>query len=478
MASTGQAHPAIQEEKRQAALLSIGSAVLLLGLKTFLVWRTASLGVLSEALHSGLDLVAAVITFLSVRVADQPADARHPYGHGKFENFSAFLETGLLVVTALYIIYEAFNRLFFHSVHIEPSLTAIVILFVALLIDITRARALDKVAAKHTSEALEADALHFSTDVWSTMVVILGIALVWAGNYWKIAWLAYADALAGLCVAGVIIWVGSRLGRRTLDALLDAAPVELQNEISVTIGRMEGVLWVDRVRVRRAGNRYFVDATIAVPRTTSLQQTHELTDAIERRVGQIVPADVVVHAEPRAPKNEHVFESIRAVAQRMGLAIHDITGYQQDGRLFVELHLEVDENLSLRDAHRSATELENAVRDLGHGDYKMDVNIHIEPLGRHIATPEIAVGEMRQLESSVEDFLNGLPKNYDELISCHDVRVRQVENHILVSCHCIMKSELPITRIHDVEAALEDLVKEQFPQISRVTIHPEPPEEA
>jgi cation diffusion facilitator family transporter len=477
MAFRGHVQHAMQE-KRQAALLSIGSAIILLCLKTFLVWRTGSLGVLSEALHSGLDLVAAVITFLSLRVADLPADSRHPYGHGKFENFSAFLETGLLILTALYIIYEAFQRLFFHSVHIEPSLTAILILFVALLIDLTRARALNRVAAKHTSEALEADALHFSTDVWSTVVVILGIALVWTGNVWNLPWLADADALAGLAVAGVIIWVGSRLGRRTLDALLDAAPEGLQNEISGTIGRMDGVLRVDRVRVRRAGNRHFVDATIAVPRTASLQQVHELSDAIEKRVSQIVPADVVVHTEPRAPSDEHLFESIRAVAQRMGLAIHDINASQQDGSLFVELHLEVDENLSLRDAHRRATELENAIRDLGNGNFKLDVNIHIEPLGRHIATPEIGVGEMRQLELAVEAFLNHMTRNYDELINCHDVRVRQVEHHILVSCHCIMKSELAITRIHDVLAALEDLVKERFPQISRVTIHPEPPDEA
>src|SRR6516165_6743359 len=171
MAIPGNLHEAVHDKKR-AALLSIGSATVLLSLKTFLVWRTGSLGVLSEALHSGLDLVAAVITFLSVRVADRPADERHPYGHGKFENFSAFIETGLLVLTAMYIIYEAFSRLFFHSVHIEPSLLAIVILCGALLIDMTRARALNKAAQKHESEALEADALHFSTDVWSTLVVI------------------------------------------------------------------------------------------------------------------------------------------------------------------------------------------------------------------------------------------------------------------------------------------------------------------
>ena len=215
--------PGESREKKKAALLSVGSALLLVSLKAFLVIRTGSLGVLSEALHSGLDMIAAIITFLSIRVSDQPADERHPYGHGKFENFSAFVETGLLVLTAVYIIYEAFDRLFFHIVHIQPSVTAILVLLVPLSIDITRARKLSLVAAKYSSEALEADALHFSTDVWSTLVVIAGICLVWAGERWNVSWLAYADALAGLMVAAVILWVGSRLGKRTLDALLDEA---------------------------------------------------------------------------------------------------------------------------------------------------------------------------------------------------------------------------------------------------------------
>src|SRR5277367_2830222 len=194
-------HHEMAREKKRAALLSVGSAVVLVSLKTFLVLRTGSLGVLSEALHSSLDLVAAIITFLSVRVSDQPADARHPYGHGKFENFSAFVETALLVMTALGV-------------------------------DITRSRALTHTAKKYASEALEADALHFSTDVWSTMVVIAGIGLVWAGETWNVPWLVYADALAGLVVAAVILWVGSRMGKRTLDALLDVAPAGLQQTIA------------------------------------------------------------------------------------------------------------------------------------------------------------------------------------------------------------------------------------------------------
>ena len=461
--------------KKRAALLSVGSATVLVSLKAFLVVRTGSLGVLSEALHSGLDLLAAIITFLSVRMSDQPADERHPYGHGKFENFSAFVETGLLVLTALYIIYEAFARLFFRTVHIQPSVTAIVVLLGALSIDLTRARALERAARKYSSEALEADALHFSTDVWSTTVVMVGIGLVWAGETWDLPWLVYADALAGLAVAAVILWVGSQLGRRTLDALLDAAPKGLQQEIALALERMSGVLDVVRVRVRRAGNRHFVDATVSVPRSASLEQVHTLTDAIEKRIGEIVPSDVMVHVEPRAPVGEHLFEAIRALAQRMGLAIHEVRASQQDGRLFIELHLEVDENLSLREAHRQASELEDQIRELRDG--AVDVNIHIEPLGHHIATPDAGLGEMKQLAKAIEGFLNRLPSEFDELVNCHDVRVRQVEHHILVSCHCTMKSELPITQVHDVTAALEDRVKEKFQQIYRVTIHPEPAED-
>src|SRR6266436_8423340 len=459
-------------EKKRAALLSVGSAALLVSLKAFLVLRTGSLGVLSEALHSGLDLLAAIITFLSVRMSDLPADEKHPYGHGKVENFSAFVETGLLILTAVYIVYEAFDRLFFRAVHIQPSVTALLVLFCALAIDLTRARALSNVAKKHSSEALEADALHFATDVWSTTVVIAGIALVWAGEAWNLPWLVYADALAGLAVAGVILWVGSRLGRRTLDALLVAAPEGLQQEIARAVGRMEGVLDVDRVRVRRAGNRHFVDATVSVARTASLEQVHALSDAIEKRIGEIVPSDVMVHAEPRAPQGEHLFEAIRAVAQSLGLAVHDLTAVQQAGQLFIELHLEVDENLSLREAHRQATGLEEKIRELRDGP--IEVNIHIEPLGRHIATPDAGIGEMKQLSMAIGEFPNRLPLEFDELVNCHDVRARQVEHHILVSCHGTMKGDLPITQIHDVTAALEDRVKEKFPQIYRVTIHPEP----
>jgi cation diffusion facilitator family transporter len=468
-----QATAQASREKRMAALGSVGSAIVLVSLKVFLAAVTGSLGILSEALHSGLDLVAAVITYLSVRVADKPADAQHLYGHGKIESFSAFVETGLLLLTALYIIWEAFQRLLGHSAQaIKPSLMAIVILALTMGIDFVRSRALGRVAKKYPSEALEADALHFSTDVWSTFVVVLGITGAWLGVKFGVPWLSMLDAFAALVVAGVIIWIGTRLGRQTVNALLDVAPSGLRERITNAVDETEGVLQTERVRVRRAGQRYFVDVTISVPRTASLEQAHAASDAVERRIGEIVPSDVVVHVEPRARDDEPLFDTIRAIAQRRGLAVHELSAHQYEGRLFVELHLEVNEESSLRDAHRQATDLEEEIqRETEPGTR---VNIHIEPLGARIAGAE----EMTELSHAVKDFLNSLPSEYHDLVDCHEVHVRSVEHRILVSCHCAMDGGLPITQVHDLTAMLESRVKERFPQIYRVTIHPEPVEES
>ena len=471
-AQSPQTHEQATHEKRVAALASVGSAIVLVSLKVFLAVITGSLGVLSEALHSSLDLVAAVITYLSVRVADMPPDADHLYGHGKVESFSAFVETSLLLLTAIYIIWEAFQRLIFHAAHIRPSLRAIIILAICMGIDFVRARGLTRVSRKYPSEALEADALHFSTDVWSTFVVILGITGALVGAKYGIPWLGTLDALAALGVAGLIIWIASRLGKKTIDALLDVAPSGLQQQIAVAVANTEGVLRSERVRVRRSGQNYFVDVTISVPRTASLEQAHAASDAVERSVESVVPADVVVHVEPRARSDEDLFEKIRAVAQRRGHAVHELSAHQFEGRLFIELHLEVNEGSSLKEAHRSATELEEDIRAAT--DPRALINIHIEPLGARIAGAE----EMKGLSRSVQDFLNSLQSEYHELIDCHEVHVRSVDHKILVSCHCAMDGSLPITEVHDITAALEDRVKERFPQIFRLTIHPEPVEES
>src|SRR5215468_1005112 len=229
----------MRSEKRLVALHSLLSAIAITILKLIVGLSTRSLGILSEAAHSGLDLVAAFITLLSVRVSDKPADAEHQYGHGKVENFSAFIETGLLFLTCVWIVYEAVKRLFFRHVEIVPSLAAFLVMLVSMLVDFWRSRALARIATKYDSQALEADALHFSTDIWSSGVVVVGLLLVLLGRMWNIPWLRVADPIAALFVAGVVVYVSSRLARRTIDALLDAAPTGIRANIIAAVSRVE-----------------------------------------------------------------------------------------------------------------------------------------------------------------------------------------------------------------------------------------------
>src|SRR5271166_221048 len=242
----------MRREKRAVAGNSVLAALVVTSLKVVVGITTGSLGILSEAAHSGLDLIAALVTFFSVRVSDKPADADHQYGHGKFENFSAFIETGLLLLTCIWIVYESIKRLFFQSVEIEPSVWAFAVMASSIIVDYWRSRRLRKIADKYDSQALHADALHFSTDIWSSAVVILGLALVVVGRQYSHPLLKKADPIAALVVACIVVYVSSRLARQTIDALLDAAPAGVRNRIIQEVYRVNGVLEVDRVRIRKA----------------------------------------------------------------------------------------------------------------------------------------------------------------------------------------------------------------------------------
>src|SRR5213080_289638 len=231
-----------QREKKMVALSSVGAAIGLTSLKIIVALLTGSLGILAEAAHSGLDLVAALMTFFAVRVADRPADASHNYGHGKVENLSALLEAGLLLLTAIWVIYEATRRLLFHEGHIDASIWAFVVMFVSIGVDFVRSRALLRVAHKLGSQALEADALHFSTDIWSSSVVIAGLFVVFLTAHFNLpSWLGQADAVAALGVSGIVIWVSLQLLRETIDALLDRAPEEFATQIQNSIREVEGI---------------------------------------------------------------------------------------------------------------------------------------------------------------------------------------------------------------------------------------------
>jgi len=253
---------AMRAEKRAVAGNSVIAAVLITLGKVVVGVTTGSLGILSEAAHSALDLIAAMLTYFSVGVSDKPADADHQYGHGKVENFSAFVETGLLLLTCVWVIYEAIHRLFFLHVDVEPSVWAFAVMILSMGVDVWRSRALGRIAIKYESQALEADALHFSTDVWSAGVVVLGLVLILLGRTYRLDWLRIADPISALFVAGVIVSVSWRLARRTVDALLDAAPTGVRAQIIDAVSRVEGETVVYEFAPQRYGFAFVAEGKV------------------------------------------------------------------------------------------------------------------------------------------------------------------------------------------------------------------------
>src|SRR5690348_10692764 len=401
---------AMRAEKRTVAANSVFAAMGITALKIVVGVTTGSLGILSEAAHSGLDLVAAIVTLFSVRVSDKPADADHQYGHGKVENFSAFIETGLLLLTCLVIIYEAIKRLFFRHVEIEPTWAAFLVMFVSMGVDFWRSRLLGRIATKYDSQALQADALHFSTDIWSSGVVILGLALVLAGRKLGIPLLVEADPVAALFVAGVIMFVSSQLARKTVDALLDTAPKGVRANIIGAVSKVDGVLEVDRVRIRRAGNHYFADVSVGLARNVTFQKSGQVAEEVTRAVQKVLPnTDVVVHSIPLAPSAENIFDRVRAVATRHNLNVHDVSIQDLDGQLHVEQHLEMDERLPLKEAHEHVTSLEDEIRAEVPEIASILTHIESEP-------GTIEQGEPMQGEAQLEQRLRSIAREFPEVL--------------------------------------------------------------
>jgi cation diffusion facilitator family transporter len=458
----------MRAEKRAVAGNSVLAAIAITTLKIIVGISTGSLGILSEAAHSGLDLVAAIVTFLSIRVSDKPADADHQYGHGKVENFSAFIETGLLLLTCIWIIYEAIERLFLRKVEIVPSIAAFLVMIFSIVIDYWRSRALGRIAVKYDSQALEADALHFSTDIWSSSVVILGLILVQLGHSYGVGWLRNADPIAALVVAGVVIYVSWRLARKTVDALLDAAPPGVRNQIIDAVSKVAGVLEVDRVRIRRAGNRYFADLSIGLARNVTFQRSEQMAGAVTESVHDVLPdADVVVHSVPREQYGENIFDRIRGVAARHNLNVHDVSVQDLKGRLHVEQHLELDERLTLLEAHDRVSFLESEIRQ--------DVP-EISSILTHIESEPATIesGDEVVRDPGLERRLKAVAAEFPEIVDMHDVTFKRVRDRLYVSCHCTFSDNLPLSRVHDIQTELEIRFKQDAPELFRVLIHPEP----
>lgn len=488
MASTREA----QREKRLVALSSVGAAIGLTGIKFVVALLTGSLGLLAEAAHSALDLVAALMTFFAVRVADKPADATHNYGHGKVENLSAFLESVLLLLTALWIIYEAIQRLLFHTQEVEISVWAFVVMIIAVVVDFTRSRALLRVARKLGSQALEADALHFSTDIWSSLMVIVGLAIVAIGRTWHLpAWLVQADAVAALGVSLLVIWVSLRLARETIDALTDHAPQEVDEQLRQTIQNVTHVAEVRRVRARRAGNKLFADVVIAAPRTFTFEQIHDLSERVEsaatKTVRQLSPnneIDVLVHVEPTQTPSETVADQIYYLAERQGLHAHDIHVREVNGKLEADFDLEVQSDMTLEQAHEIATSLEQEI--LKDNPLLRQVTTHLEAPSAHIERRQDVTSQYPEMAARIVQIADAIAGHgsahhihlYQPYLSlaARNIGGKGAPEELDLVLHTFCDPQIPLSQAHLQAEEIQRALRLAYPDLGAVVIHTEPPE--
>lgn len=454
----------MQDTKERVALTSILASGGLTLAKAVVGFFSGSLAILSEAAHSFIDFLATVMTYFAVRVSGKPADEEHHYGHGKVESVAALAETALLFLLSGVVIWEAARRLIGADGHaVEATVWAFAVIAMSIVVDFFRARLLYRVAAETSSEALEADALHFGSDMWSSLAVLAGLGGVWMGYPW-------ADAAAALVVALFVILAGWRLAIRTVASLTDEAPPGIAREITDIASRIPGVVDVERIRVRRSGPTLFVDLVLAVSRTLPLDRVVELKAEVVRAVEAAMPqAEVSVIAGPRALDNESVTERVLVIARNRALAVHHVTVHSIGDRLSVSLDLEVDGGLTLAEAHEIATGLEEAIAaELGAA---VEVETHIEPLQiEDRAGSNARPGRVQE----VSDLLAKFAREFRTLGEVHDVRVRDTAEGEVVNFHCRVDPTLTVEAVHDAVDEVERALRRRLPAIKRVIGHAEP----
>ena len=456
-------HPDHGTKSRVAAISVFASAGMAVA-KFVVGISIGSLALISEALHSSVDVVATIITWMVVRVSDRPADKEHHYGHGKLESLSALGVIALLYVLAGGILVEAWSRL--RGGAAPPTITAIP--FVVLLVDIAVnfwcARALQRAAHATTSQALAADALHFASDVLGSVAVIVGLALSGLGYAW-------GDGAAAVAVAVMIALLGLRMARSTVETLLDQAPEGAAEKATAAIRTVPGVVGVQRLRLRMVGSTHFIDAIVEVPRTFPIDRVEQIKRRAQEAVGRALDdADLTFTAVPVARDNESIRERIMVIARNSGLAIHHVTVHDLGGKLTVSIDLEVDGEMALNAAHDIAQELERHILDEFGEDVEVDT--HIEPL-----EPELPLGTDAAPER-VEAITAALSRFAADtaIHDIHSVRVRDTDAGEIVNFHCRAAPSMSVIKVHDSVDEIERALRRAFPTVKRVISHAEPPD--
>jgi cation diffusion facilitator family transporter len=453
----------IHPTKSRVAAISIFASAGMAAAKFAVGIAIGSLALISEALHSSIDLVATIITWLVVRFSDRPADEEHHYGHGKLESVSALGIIALLYVLAGGILVESYSRL--REGAPPPTLSAIpfVVLVLDIAVNLWRARALHRAAHETKSQALAADALHFASDVLGSVAVIAGLVLIGLGYAW-------GDAAAAAAVAVVIALLGVRLARSTVETLVDRAPEGAAEKAAATIRRIPGVVGVERLRVRMVGSTHFIDATVQVPRTFPIDRVDEIKKKAQAAISTAFEdADLTFAAVPVARDNESVRERVMVIARNSGLAVHHVTVHDLGDKLIVSIDLEVDGEMTLIAAHDIAHGLERNIRDEFGEDVEVDT--HIEPL-----EPELPLGT-DATPDRVDAIRAALVKFAEPgaIHDIHNVRVRDTDAGEIVNFHCRAAPSMSVIKVHENVDDIERALRRDYPTVKRVISHAEPP---
>jgi cation diffusion facilitator family transporter len=454
-------------EKKTVAIGSMAASLSMTIGKFTVGLLTGSLGLISEGLHSLLDFGATVMTYMAVRVSDKPADAEHHYGHGKIEALTALGETVLLFLTSIWIINEAIHRLMAPKIEVEATWWSFAVIIASILIDIWRARALSRTAKKTKSMALEADALHFSSDVLSSSVVLIGLGFVALG--WPIG-----DPIAAVGVSIFVCRAGWILGRRTFDTLIDTAPQGAAERVTNIVHSVPGVAEVSRVRIRPAGSVFFVDVDVAVGRgwsqTKVVAQKQAVADAI---CAEMTEAQVTVTTHPLKLDEETIQQRALIIAANHSAHVHHVTAHVIGETLSISFDLEVDGRLPLSDAHRIATNLEADMR--GEFGQSTEVETHIEPLqDTAIVGSDVQADTLAEISTA----LKRLAGEHGALTDIHNVRARQTAQGLIVIFHCRTAPDRTVTEIHGIVDELERSLRAEVPGIWHTVAHAEPIGEA
>jgi len=452
------------KKKENVAASSILASFIMTSGKLVVGLMTGSMGILSEAAHSLLDMGAAIITYFAVRVSDKPADEDHHYGHGKIEAISALIETALLFITSIWIIYEASKRLMTGNVEVEATWYAFAVVILSILIDYSRSRALMKVAIETGSQALEADALHFRSDIWSSAVVLIGLICVLFD-------IRGADSVAALVVAIFVLKVGWSLGKRTFDVLIDTAPKGIAEKVKEILVNIPGVINVDNVRTRALGPSVAIDALLVVERKMNAEALHEITEKAVSAIREKIPeAEVLIHTKSVSLSNETMVESIHILGHKHGFPIHHVTVDTLNAKRYINYDLEVLRTLTVRQAHEKATEFETIIqKELGED---VEINTHLDPSDfQSSESDNVDSTETKKIIDEVGDVMKHLPK----LHNAHNILARKMGGMIIVTIHCYADPMMPIEEAHDYASQLEHaLVEKKENHIGRAVVHVEP----